>query len=85
MDATPADDSEFDPDQPEESGDASQRMDLLTVLLHEFGHMLGRGHSAGLASSHDLMSELLSPGERRTADGEFFDAVDDIFEELGAL
>ncbi|QDV87444.1 dockerin type I domain-containing protein [Stieleria magnilauensis] len=38
--------------------------DLLTVLKHELGHLLGRRHVTG----DDLMGEYLSPGERRMED-----------------
>ena len=83
IDRTPEDDDEFSPDQPDRSEEAAQRMDLLTVLLHEFGHLLGREHADG--SDHDLMSELLSLGQRRTPDSEFVEEVDAFFEEIGAL
>ncbi len=38
-------------------------MDLLTVLLHEYGHALGLDHSA---DTHDFMASTLQPGMRRT-------------------
>ncbi len=41
-------------------GDPSQRMDLLTVLLHELGHVLGYAHGDG------LMADTLSAGETRS-------------------
>src|SRR6185369_15488233 len=43
------------------SGPAASRMDLLTVLLHEFGHVLGYQHAAG----DGLMAETLPTGVRR--------------------
>ena len=43
------------------SVDAVSRVDLLTAVMHEFGHVLGEGHSAG----DDVMEERLSPGTRR--------------------
>ena len=43
---------------------AEKRVDLLTVLLHELGHVLGDGHTAAA----DLMSPALVPGVRRVPD-----------------
>ncbi len=40
---------------------ASERMDLLTVVAHELGHLLGLGDDAG----DDLMGEYLPAGTRR--------------------
>jgi hypothetical protein len=41
---------------------AAGRIDLLTVLMHEAGHVLGYEHTRD-----GLMSEILSPGERKLA------------------
>ena len=68
IDMTPEDDEEFarlsaateliaDP-----ASSAYGRIDLLTVVLHEFGHVLGLHH--GLDSG-DLMADVLGPGVRR--------------------
>ncbi|HSW25431.1 MAG TPA: hypothetical protein VLJ62_21910 [Burkholderiaceae bacterium] len=62
VDQTPYDDHEF-----RREGEsllavstlATDRMDLLSVLAHEFGHAAGRGHS-----DDGLMAETLSPGLR---------------------
>jgi hypothetical protein len=40
-------------------------MDLLTVVLHEMGHVLGLPDLPESESTHDLMAQRLSPGERR--------------------
>src|SRR5262245_27076496 len=64
VDKTPWDDSEFTTpgwraglrQRPER-----HRMDLLTVLEHEVGHLLGKEHENG-----SVMAETLSPGIRRT-------------------
>jgi hypothetical protein len=57
VDATPGNDSEFA--TPGDQGEAG-RMDLLTVLEHEVGHLLGRDHAAG-----GVMQETLDAGIRR--------------------
>jgi predicted Zn-dependent protease len=37
-------------------------MDMLSVLLHEYGHALGLEHSQ---DTHDFMGATLTPGVRR--------------------
>jgi hypothetical protein len=56
IDPTPRDDSEFT--MPGDQGEQG-RMDLLTVLMHEMGHVLGREHEQA-----GLMAETLLPGVR---------------------
>ena len=43
-------------------GEGENGVDLLTVLLHEIGHLLGYGHDA--ANDDSLMAESLEPGTR---------------------
>ena len=43
---------------------AVQRVDLLTAIMHEMGHVLGYGHSDSL----DLMYPTLTLGTRRSLD-----------------
>jgi hypothetical protein len=67
VDDTPLDDTEFTLTTAEHTlsatstSPASSRMDLLTTLLHEFGHILGHGHT-----DEGLLSESLEPGTRHT-------------------
>ncbi|MEE4314510.1 MAG: Calx-beta domain-containing protein [Desulfofustis sp.] len=58
VDPTPEDDAEFS----EPGGDDEDRMDLLTVVMHEIGHVLGYDDAAEDADT--LMSATLNPGER---------------------
>jgi hypothetical protein len=61
VDATPTDDSEFTT-----SGNQGEqnRMDLLTVLEHELGHMLGFDHQ-----KTGVMEDTLTIGTRKTPTG----------------
>ena len=60
LDRTPWEDSEFT--TPGNQGE-QYRMDLLTVLEHEIGHLLGHDHEEGGA-----MQETLDAGTRRKID-----------------
>ncbi len=61
VDYTPLDNSEFT----DEDADALDQMDLLTALLHEFGHVLELADLL-VGYDDDLMSAWLEPGTRRT-------------------
>jgi hypothetical protein len=67
VDPTPAADEEFlqDDDGGARSalpgGPAVVGIDLLTAVMHEFGHVLGAGHSTG----DDVMEDRLSSGARK--------------------
>ena len=71
IDATPDDDTEFEMFTTDteriasESSDAFGRMDLLTVVMHELGHVLGKDH----ADAPNLMGEELPTGTRRLPAG----------------
>jgi hypothetical protein len=64
VDPTPLDDAEFDAGGTALAGTAAVgKMDLLTVVLHEMGHVAGRGDQF---TPGDLMYDILSTGQRRT-------------------
>lgn len=73
VDNTPADNSEYLPtSNPNEwiakAGTAAAgKMDMLSVLLHEYGHALGIDHSA---NGHDFMATTLTAGVRRLPSAE---------------
>jgi hypothetical protein len=77
IDTTPADNSEFlptsNPDEwvAKEGSAAYGKMDMLSVLLHEYGHALGIEHSA---DNHDYMATTLTPGARIIGDRPRFPA-----------
>jgi Ca2+-binding RTX toxin-like protein len=81
VDATPGEHSEFTV-----TGEASvlaahpgsaafAQMDLVTVVMHEIGHVLGLGHDD--ADRFAVMDEDLEPGVRRLLDAVDFDADPD--------
>src|SRR5262249_3746092 len=52
-------------------GPVAGQVDLLTVVEHEMGHLLGLSDVTAGASSN-LMSQTLAPGMRRAPDGSLF-------------
>jgi hypothetical protein len=72
VDATPEDDREFrrvvaDTErQAVGQSPALDRVDLWTVLTHELGHLLGLADLAPEESPHDIMTETIGLGTRRT-------------------
>jgi hypothetical protein len=75
VDATPWKDEEFAGGRALANGPAAGKMDLLTVVLHEMGHLAGKDDQT---DGNGLMAESLFPGTRRT------DALDSVFGALAA-
>ena len=69
IDATPGDDEEFSSSNGEGTLTASApeaaQMDLLTVILHELGHVLGLNDTFDQANFGQIMHLPIQPGERR--------------------
>jgi hypothetical protein len=76
---------------PDDGADlAADRMDLLSVMLHEMGNLLGFQDVDPLANPTDLMAATLNVGQRRLPSGSapaepapYEQTVDAIFAELG--
>lgn len=64
IDATPWESSEFDAKGAAIDEQAKGRVDLLSVVIHELGHIQGLGHSD---DPDDFMFETLPPGTRRVS------------------
>ena len=73
IDPTPGLDEEFGPDGSAISPQAQGRVDLLTVILHEFGHQLGIGDLDPAIDPHNMMTGTYNPGERRLPDSSVVD------------
>jgi hypothetical protein len=65
VDATPWDDDEFD-DEPAVA--VANRMDALSVIFHELGHLQGLADVDALLHPDDPMADVLAAGVRRTFD-----------------
>jgi hypothetical protein len=82
IDAAAADDAEFSiqiasPELQAAAGsEAAQGVDLLTVLMHEFGHILGLEDLDDVVSPNSLMTENLGTGVRRLPSPASIAAVD---------
>ncbi len=65
IDVTPNADEEFAPGS---SGPAASRMDLLTVVMHEMGHVIGLSDLDAHNHADQLMAGTLGTGQRHTPD-----------------
>jgi hypothetical protein len=56
-------------------GPADGRIDLLSVVMHEMGHILGLNDLRAPVDSNNIMNDILSPGVRREFSPSVVDAV----------
>jgi hypothetical protein len=68
--------------QAKPGSEAEGKMDMLSVLLHEYGHTLGLEHSA---DAHDFMATTLQPGVRRLPSAEEWAQIASLVPELISL
>ncbi len=66
VDRTPLADEEFAAGVAPATSPAAGREDLLTVVLHEMGHLAGLPDDGGTSAGDDLMGDVLGVGQRRT-------------------
>jgi hypothetical protein len=91
VDATPADNSEFGKRtaitelQASAASAAYGRMDLLTVVMHELGHVIGLDDLTAASSAHDLMARDLPTGTRRLPAGVSQAALDRSTRGVGSI
>ncbi len=67
--------------QAKAGSEADGKMDLLSVLLHEYGHALGLEHAA---DSADYMAATLQPGQRRLPSSEELSLMSQLLAQLKA-
>ncbi len=73
VDVTPANDEEFNrfvggTELSSVGGEHGRQMDLLTVVMHEMGHVLHRPDEPAAATANSLMADTLAAGRRRLPD-----------------
>lgn len=85
VDLTPDRDEEFERKGGQliaTDANAQDRVDLLSVLLHELEHALGQEH---VVAEHHLLAPTILPGERRLPEQDLVFADADLFESLLSL
>lgn len=90
VDASPASDGEFgivvapSEFQAGRGSGAYGRADLLTAMMHEFGHALGMAHLEGAEFEHSVMHDTIGLSTRRIPTAADILASDEFFAQLAA-